>query len=197
MKRIFAFGDSNTYGFDPRMGGTGRYPKDIRWTGVIDQMHEYEVNNQGYNGLSIPVSDRAIASLGRSIKEWSPDLILIMLGSNDQLNMSPASCENVGTRMRQFLTALCDCIPEYVHSMVLVSPPRMSHGDWTDPDIVKESHKFGTVYESIAGEKQLRFLNACEWELPLCYDGVHLTEEAHLHFAEKIAESHIIIRGCF
>ena len=91
MKRIFAFGDSNTYGFDPRMGGTGRYPKDIRWTGVIDQMHEYEVNNQGYNGLSIPVSDSAIASLGRSIKEWSPDLILIMLGSNDLLNMSPAS----------------------------------------------------------------------------------------------------------
>ncbi len=186
MKRIFAFGDSNTYGFDPRMGGTGRYPKDIRWTGVIDQMHEYDVNNQGYNGLSIPVSDSAIDSLGRSIKEWEPDLILIMLGSNDLLNMSPASCENVGIRMRQFLTALCDYIPEYVHSMVLVSPPKMSLGDWTDPDIVSESQKFGVVYETIASEKGLTFINACEWNLPLCYDGVHLTEEAHLRFAEKI-----------
>jgi len=197
MKKIYAFGDSNTYGFDPRLGGMGRYPKDIRWTGVLDLMPEYEVNNQGYNGLSIPGSDSAIASIGRSIKEWSPDLILIMIGSNDLLNMSPASCEKVGIRMRQFLTALCDYIPEYVQNMVLVAPPKMSLGDWTDPDTVKESHKFGTVYESIAGEKQLRFLNACEWELPLCYDGVHLTEEAHLHFAEKIAESHIIIRGCF
>ena len=186
MKRIYAFGDSNTYGFDPRLGGMGRYPKDIRWTGVLDLMPEYEVNNQGYNGLSIPGSDSAIASIGRSIKEWSPDLILIMIGSNDLLNMSPASCEKVGIRMRQFLAALCNFNPEYVQNMVLVSPPRMSLGDWTDPDTVKESHKFGTVYESIAGEKQLRFLNACEWELPLCYDGVHLTEEAHLHFAEKI-----------
>ena len=186
MKRIYAFGDSNTYGFDPRLGGMGRYPKDIRWTGILDLMPEYEVNNQGYNGLSIPGSDSAIASIGRSIREWSPDLILIMIGSNDLLNMSPASCEKVGIRMWQFLTALCDYIPEYVQNMVLVSPPRMSLGDWTDPDTVKESHKFGTVYESIAGEKQLRFLNACEWELPLCYDGVHLTEEAHLHFAEKI-----------
>ena len=53
MKKIYAFGDSNTYGFDPRMGGVGRYPKNIRWTGVIDLMHEYEVNNQGYNGLSM------------------------------------------------------------------------------------------------------------------------------------------------
>ena len=189
MKRIFAFGDSNTYGFDPRMGGTGRYPKDIRWTGVIDQMYEYEVNNQGYNGLSIPASDSAIASLGRSIKEWSPDLTLIMLGSNDLLNMSPASCENVGIRMRQFLTALCDCIPEYVHSMVLVSPPKMSLGDWTDPDIVGESQKFGVVYEPIASEKGLKYINACEWDLSLCFDGVHLTEEAHLRFAEKIISS--------
>ena len=30
MKKIYAFGDSNTYGFDPRMGGMGRYPKEIR-----------------------------------------------------------------------------------------------------------------------------------------------------------------------
>ena len=53
-------------------------------------------------------------------------------------------------------------------------------------DILRISDKFGTVYEAIASEKGLKFLNACEWDLPLCYDGVHLTEEAHLHFAEKI-----------
>jgi lysophospholipase L1-like esterase len=186
MKKIYAFGDSNTYGFDPRMGGVGRYPKNIRWTGVIDLMHEYEVNNQGYNGLLIPYSDSSIASIGRSIKEYSPDMILIMIGSNDLLNMSPASCENVGIRLRHFLSTLCDCIPEHVQRMVLVAPPKMSLGDWTDSVIVNESHKFGTVYEAIASEKGLTFLNACEWDLPLCYDGVHLTEEAHLHFAEKI-----------
>ena len=184
--KIYAFGDSNTYGFDPRMGGMGRYPKDIRWTGVIDLMPEYEVNNQGYNGLSIPRADSTIASLGRSIKEWSPDLIFIMLGSNDLLNMSPASCEKVGEGMRQFLSALCGYIPEYVQSMVLVAPPKMSLGDWTDPEIVRESQKFGTVYEAIARELGLGFLNACEWELPLCYDWVHLTEEAHLSFAKEV-----------
>ena len=184
--KIYAFVVSNTYGFDPRMGGMGRYPKDIRWAGVIDLMPEYEVNNQGYNGLSIPRADSTIASLGRSIKEWSPDLIFIMLGSNDLLNMSPASCENVGEGMRQFLSALCNYIPEYVQNMVLVAPPKMSLGDWTDPERVRESQKFGTVYEAIARELGLGFLNACEWELPLCYDGVHLTEEAHLSFAKEI-----------
>ena len=37
----------------------------------------------------------------RSIKEYSPDMILIMIGSNDLLNMSPAFCEKVGIRLRQ------------------------------------------------------------------------------------------------
>ena len=112
-------------------------------------------------------------------------MILIMIGSNDLLNMSPASCENVGIRLRHFLSTLCDCIPEHVQRMVLVAPPKMSLGDWTDSVIVNESNKFGTVYEAIASEKGLTFLNACEWDLPLCYDGVHLTEEAHLHFCRK------------
>ena len=153
---------------------------------MIDLMHEYDVNNQGYNGLSIPNSDSTITSIGRSIKEWSPDLIFIMIGSNDLLNMSPASCEKVGDRLRRFLSVLCNYIPEYVQKMVVIAPPKMSLGDWTDSDIVSESQKFGTVYESIASEMGLRFLNACEWDLPLCYDGVHLTEEAHLRFLRKL-----------
>ncbi len=49
MRKIYAFGDSNTYGYDLRFGGMGRYPRNIRWTGVIDMMPDYEVNNQGYN----------------------------------------------------------------------------------------------------------------------------------------------------
>ncbi len=61
-----------------------------------------------------------------------------------------------------------------------------SLGDWTDQDIVDDSQKFGAVYEAVAGEKGLKFKNASDWDLPLCYDGVHLTQEAHLRFAEKI-----------
>ena len=188
MKKIYAFGDSNTYGYDPGMGGVGRYPRDIRWTGVLDMMPDYEVNNQGYNGLSIPGADSAIASIGRNIKEWDPDLVLIMIGSNDLLNMSPPSCEKVGARLRRFLSGLCRCIPEYTQKMVLIAPPRMCIGDWTDAATVDESLKFGAVYGSVAPELGMAFFDASKWELPLCFDGVHLTEEAHLHFAQKIID---------
>ena len=67
--------------------------------------------------------------------------------------------------MTRTSSTLCDCIPEHVQRMVLVAPPKMSLGDWIDSVIVNESNKFGTVYEAIASEKGLTFLNACEWKL--------------------------------
>lgn len=42
MKRILAYGDSNTWGFDPVTWGSvpmtlERYPEDIRWTGLLQK----------------------------------------------------------------------------------------------------------------------------------------------------------------
>ena len=40
--KIICYGDSNTYGFDPRIGTSGRHDKNDRWTGILDNMPEYE-----------------------------------------------------------------------------------------------------------------------------------------------------------
>lgn len=56
MKRkILAFGDSNTWGFNPSNDGTGvlqRWDDDVRWTGVLQAElgPEFEVINEGLNG---------------------------------------------------------------------------------------------------------------------------------------------------
>ena len=34
-RRIFCFGDSNTYGYDPREPLGGRYPADARWPELL------------------------------------------------------------------------------------------------------------------------------------------------------------------
>ena len=43
MTTILCYGDSNTYGYNPVNGL--RYPKGVRWTGVLQKMlgEEYEV----------------------------------------------------------------------------------------------------------------------------------------------------------
>ena len=48
MKAVLCYGDSNTYGFDPRNGL--RYPSDIRWTGRLQQLlgQNYKVIEGGF-----------------------------------------------------------------------------------------------------------------------------------------------------
>lgn len=50
MTTILCYGDSNTYGYNPVNGL--RYPKGVRWTGVLQKMlgEEYEVIEEGCNG---------------------------------------------------------------------------------------------------------------------------------------------------
>ena len=44
---IICYGDSNTFGYDSRMGTEGRFPKEIRWTGILDGRTEYKVKIMG------------------------------------------------------------------------------------------------------------------------------------------------------
>ncbi len=38
-RRILCFGDSNTYGYDPRSYLGGRYPASVRWTALLKTLH--------------------------------------------------------------------------------------------------------------------------------------------------------------
>ena len=66
MKRILCYGDSNTWGHDPTKTdpATGlycRYPKDVRWTGVLQNLlgSGYTVIEEGQNGRTIATEDPA------------------------------------------------------------------------------------------------------------------------------------------
>ena len=75
--RVLCIGDSNTYGYDPRTYFGSRYPAEVRWT---DRLDGYEVINCGMNGLPVPYDSRPFTDL---IRTYSPDLVVVMLGSND------------------------------------------------------------------------------------------------------------------
>ncbi|HHY90152.1 MAG TPA: G-D-S-L family lipolytic protein, partial [Clostridiales bacterium] len=50
MKTILCYGDSNTWGYNPKQ--PGRYPKPIRWTTVLQENlgSDFEVIAEGLNG---------------------------------------------------------------------------------------------------------------------------------------------------
>ena len=74
---VICFGDSNTYGYDPRSWLGGRYDTDSRWVDILASETGWTVRNMGVNGREIP----------RTVPDLPSDtnLLIVMLGSNDLL----------------------------------------------------------------------------------------------------------------
>ena len=58
MKKAFIFGDSNTYGYDPREFSDERYPEEERWTTILQKQlkDSWELIPDGLNGRRMGIS---------------------------------------------------------------------------------------------------------------------------------------------
>lgn len=176
--RLVCFGDSNTYGYDPRSFFGGRYPAECRWTDLLAERTGLEVVNLGQNGREIPASTGSLAGLLRR-----DDLLVVMLGSNDLLCHSGFTTGNVAVRMEGFLKTLPPC------RVLLVAPPPMAPGEWvTEKRLLSESAALAGEYESLALRLGIDFADAGQWGVELAFDGIHFTEDGHRAFAKGILE---------
>ena len=181
MKRIVCIGDSNTYGYDPRSFFGGRYPKNVRWTGLLCAAG-YDVSNFGENGMCVPRAELA-GNLLAAVSKEQPDIITVMLGSNDILNGQSAS--STAQRMDAFLDALGSAVTDA--RIVLISPPAMKIGEWvSDPDMIKERTRLAQEYRSLSARRNIAYADSAAWDTEVGYDGVHLTENGHRAFARGI-----------
>lgn len=196
MKRILFFGDSNTYGFCPVMGGPERYPREVRWTGILQKKYRnrFEILDYGFNGLMIP-QDAYRLEHARSILESQLDLDLyaVMLGTNDMLNMFCPREEEVASHMRDFLKKIHGILEEHGAEdrtkILLIAPPLLHFDD--EPYMGEFSTTDGELsrqYEKVAKDLGIHFVDAAKWELSFGHDKVHLSEEGHKTFAQKMGE---------
>ena len=170
--KLLCIGDSNTYGYDPQSTFGSRYPDDICWTNCIAG---WEVSNCGTNGLTIPSNGRVWQDL---IERKQPNLVTVMLGSNDLLE--GRSAETASNRMEAFLKKLL----EKGKPILLIAPPPMQPGVWvTSGEQIEESRKLGKLYRTLAKRLKADFADAGEWDIELAFDGVHFTENGHRAFA--------------
>ena len=170
---VICYGDSNTYGYDPRSFLGGRF--DTPWPEGLAELTGWKVVNRGSCGQRIPIHPPEL---------WpDADLILVMLGTNDLL--SGDMPDLIGTRMAQFLSELP------LEKLLLLAPPGLNRGEWVcDDDLIRRSRDLAGEYRKVANRLGIRFLDTGEWGLALCFDGVHLTEAAHDQFARKL--THIL-----
>ena len=59
--KVICFGDSNTYGYDPRPLDGGRYDASCRWVDILEAQTGWTVCNPGQNGREIPDEPPAFA----------------------------------------------------------------------------------------------------------------------------------------
>ena len=176
--RILCFGDSNTYGYDPRGYFSDRYPAEDRWVDLLARRTGWEAINAGANGREIPQNPYALGLQ----KAYTPaDLLLVMLGTNDLLQ--GASPEEAAARMEAFLTPL---LPHYSR-ILLVAPPPMKRGAWVPTDaLVTDSIRLADAYREVAQRLGISFVDTSGWNIDLTFDGVHFTEAGHHTFAERL-----------
>lgn len=189
-RRLLCYGDSNTYGYDPRSYLGGRYPESVRWTALL-RGYGWEVINRGENGRSIPHNGRGIDMAIQALCHEEADILAVMLGSNDLLQMPTPSAEECTERMERFLTALL--YPDTwkkSRKILLIAPPPMALGVWVqDGETITASLRLAECYEDTARRLGIGFANAGSWKVGLTFDGVHFSEAGHLAFATGIHQA--------
>ena len=172
---VICFGDSNTYGYDPRGYFGGRYDADSRWVGIVAEKTGWTVRNLGQNGREIPSSAPPFPP--------DTDLLIVMLGTNDLLQ--GRSPEQAAGRLDRLLLG----ISLERSKLLLIAPPPMTLGAWVpNPQLIDDSRTFARLCQALAEQLGTRFADAGKWDIPLTYDGVHFTGQGHRAFAAGLLE---------
>lgn len=213
MKKIMVYGDSNTWGHnpnavDPVNGFPKRYEDHVRWPSVMqDELgHDYMVLEQGYCGRTTVFDDplgsnrNGLKSLEVCFRTCDPvDLIIIMLGTNDQKDMfgTDAMCIYYGMErlINQLRIYMRDSLSHDAKIMI-VNPARLSAcGDGTfvygfSQNSVDMADGICERYKILAREQRCEFFDADAVPGVVVdkADGTHLTTEAHKALGVAIAK---------
>ena len=172
---VICFGDSNTYGYDPRGCFGGRYDADCRWVDILAAETGWTISNLGQNGREIPSAAPGLPT--------DTDLLIVMLGTNDLLQGK--SPEQAAERLERFLSD----ISLERNKILLIAPPPVALGEWVpSPQLIDNSRAFAQCCKTLAEQLGIRFADAGKWDIPLTCDGVHFTEQGHRAFAAGLLE---------
>ncbi|MDK2897037.1 MAG: hypothetical protein PWP04_1157 [Candidatus Atribacteria bacterium] len=200
-KRILCFGDSLTWGYNPR--GGERFSWKERWTGVLERElgAGFRIIEEGLNGRTT-VWDDPIEGDKSGKKHLTPlleshrplDLVVIMLGTNDlkdRFALSPFDIALGAGYLVEMVQKSKAGPGGGEPSVLLIAPPALSKlsAEMTSfQGGVKKSKELGKYYRIVAAMKKCHFLDAGEIVQTSEIDGVHWEEEENLKFARALAQ---------
>lgn len=199
MYTILCYGDSNTWGADPR--GGGRFDRDTRWTGRLQKLlgDEYYIIEEGLNGRTT-VFDDPIEE-GRCGKDYlypclqthKPiDLVILMLGTNDLKKRFDVSAEDIvkGAELLVKKIRYSESGPdEKSPDILLLAPPVIREIEQFEIMLAggrEKSKEFSWRYRELAEQYGCHFLDTNTVMSVSDADGIHFEHQAHRALAEAL-----------
>lgn len=202
--RIVCYGDSNTYGADPRVNG--RFDDDVRWTERLGEMlgSRYEVISEGLGGRTTVFDDPLKEGLNglklfRPIVEsHSPiDLLIFMLGTNDCKARFGATAYNIAEGMRALIqrakslpiwrgeTRILVIAPIKIDSRISEVPTVYGH---MGPGCAEKSAELIPWMLRFAEEEGCATMDVNDFAVPTDLDWMHISADSQLPVAQAIRE---------
>ncbi len=195
MTNLLCFGDSNTWGFVPNENR--RYNLDERWTGLLacNLPKEWSLVENGQPGRTSVYEDKecgftsGLSALKLALKEYSPQLVIIMLGTNDLKSSFGLSAEEVSFSVAELVEEVkgAGCSTS---GILLVSPPAIhEQGSFARlffSGSEEKSKQLAHHYRLRAQELGCEFFDASKVVRTCSREGVHWPVDQHAAMAEAI-----------
>jgi lysophospholipase L1-like esterase len=200
MTVVVAFGDSNTWGYEP--GAAGRFAPDTRWTGVmqLELGPAWRVIEEGLNGRTTVFDDpiepdrRGSDYLPPCLRSHAPlDLLIVALGCNDlkqRFSASAGDIANGAERLIQRARAEPAGPRGGPPAIILVAPPplgRLSAFSEMFAGGVEKSKLLAARYRDVAERNGVGFVDAGEFVVCSDRDGIHFEADQHAILGRALA----------
>ena len=198
VKKIYIYGDSNVYGYDPRDPFGGNYPDRVIWTNVLQTLlgDSCHVIADGMNGRVITQEGYSLSLLKSHLAAEAPlSMFAVMLGTNDmkqRFNLLPVDIAYGAAELGKLVESF-DYGPGFPTPKVLLVCP-IELGEGIEDSVftgfassaVEVSRKLPYYFEKQAKAHGWLYLNAAEVAGPSKKDMLHMEQEDHLALAKAL-----------
>lgn len=201
MQNILCFGDSNTYGWRP--DGKGQYDFSVRWPEILQELlgDDYRIIEDGLCGRTTVFDDPyepgmvvGMDALPDSLKSSQPQLVILMLGTNDCRHYYDPTAAKIADGIRQlgeviqgFKNADGTSPKLLIISPIFIGEEARFHEKSYALISAEVSRGLGAEFKKVAEALDCGFIDAAEVASP-GQDFQHLNEEGHEKLAKRIFE---------
>jgi len=198
MKKILCYGDSNTFGFNPKNGA--RFDINTRWSGILKNnlKESFEVIEEGLNNRSGFVDDTndlnysAFLHLPKILEKHKDiDILIFAIGTNDSQFRFNVDYETIEKRLENII----NLIKNKNIKPIIIPPVKLTKQilkgtfvNFFDEKSIVKSEKIFPIYKKIADKYDCSYFDFNDFVEPSIVDGLHYDELSHQIIAQKLSD---------